>query len=98
MNEGLELEKKIRAAQAGDMDMLCELIDMYMALIDISVRQNNKKLKFWYGKEQLEQIKNLVNSASENAELKFETRGNKLVSFKVVDTLNHHVMFTGLFV
>ncbi|MBQ7292216.1 MAG: hypothetical protein IJW79_00605 [Clostridia bacterium] len=71
---------------------------LYMALIDISVRQNNKKLKFWYGKEQLEQIKNLVNSASENAELKLETRGNKLVSFKVVDTLNHHVMFTGLFV
>ena len=34
----------------------------------------------------------------ENAELKIETKGKKLVSFKVVDTLNQRVVFTGLFI
>ena len=71
--------------------------ELYSALVDISVRQNNKKLKFWYNIDQLEQIENLVKSAFENAELKLETTGNTLVSFKVVDTLNQRVIFTGLF-
>ncbi len=71
--------------------------ELYSALVDISVRQNNKKHKFWYDIDQLEQIENLVKSASENAELKLETKDDKFVSFKVVDTLNHHVIFTGLF-
>ena len=72
----------------------CEL---YTLLVDIAVRQNNKKLKFWYEKDQLETIENLVKSASENAEFKLETNGNKTVSFAVVDTLNNSVMFTGYF-
>ena len=69
-----------------------------MTLVDISVRKNNKKLKFWYNTDQLEQIENLVKSASENAELKLETKDKKIVSFIVVDTLNKHVVFTGLFI
>ena len=72
--------------------------ELYSSLVDISVRQNNKKLKFWYDKDQLEHIEGLVKSVSENAELKLETKENKLVSFKVVDTLNQRVIFTGLFI
>ena len=72
--------------------------ELYSALADIAVRKNNKKLKFCYNKDQLEQIEGLVKSASENAELKIETKENKLVSFKVVDTLNQRVIFTGLFI
>lgn len=71
---------------------------LYSTLADIAVRKNNKKLKFWYDKDQLEQIECLVKSASENAELKLEAKRNKLVSFKVVDTLNQRVIFTGLFI
>ena len=70
---------------------------LYVSLIDISVRQNNKKLKFWYDIDQLEQIDSLVKSASENAELKLETKGSKIVSFTVVDTLNNSIRFKGLF-
>ena len=69
-----------------------------MTLVDISIRQNNKKQKFWYDIEQLWQIENLVKSASKNAELKLETKGNKIISFTVVDTLNNSVRFTGLFI
>ena len=36
---------------------------LYMTLVDISVRKNNKKLKFWYNTDQLEQIENLVKFA-----------------------------------
>lgn len=71
---------------------------LYTSLVDIAVRKNNKKLKFWYDKDQLEQIESLVKSASENAELKLETKGNKIVSFTVVDALNNSVIFTGLFI
>lgn len=74
------------------------IYELYSVLVDISVRQNNKKLKYWYNTDQFEQIEDLVKSASENAELKLETKGNKLVSFKVVDTLNQRVVFTGLFI
>jgi hypothetical protein len=70
---------------------------LYTSLIDISVRQNNKKLKYWFDADQLEQIENLVKAASENAELKLETKRNKLVSFKVIDTLYDRVVFKGLF-
>ena len=72
--------------------------ELYSSLVDIAVRKNNKKLKFCYNKDQLEQIEGLVKSASENAELKIETKGTKVISFKVVDTLNQRVIFTGLFV
>jgi len=70
---------------------------LYKSLVRISVRQNNKKQKFWYNADQLEQIENLIKSASENAELKLETKGNRLVSFTVTDTLNNSVRFKGLF-
>ena len=71
---------------------------LYTSLVDISVRQNNKKHKFWYDKDQLEQIESLVRSASENAELKLETKGDKIISFTVIDTLNNSVRFTGYFI
>ena len=71
--------------------------ELHELLVGIAVRKNNRKFKFWYETDQLEQIENLVKSASRNAELKLETKGNKIISFKVVDTLNHSVMFTGLF-
>ena len=71
--------------------------ELYSALVDISVLQNRKKNKFWYDRDQAEQIESLVKSLSENAELKLETRGNKIVSFRVVDTMNNSVRFTGLF-
>ncbi|MBE6645237.1 MAG: hypothetical protein E7612_07685 [Ruminococcaceae bacterium] len=71
---------------------------LYVSLIGISVRQNNKKLKFWYNKNQLEQIETLVKSASPNAELRLETKGNAIISFTVVDTLNNSVRFKGLFI
>lgn len=74
------------------------IYELYSVLVYISVHQNNKKLKYWYNIDQFEQIEDLVKSASENAELKLETKGNKLVSFKVVDTLNQRVVFTGLFI
>ena len=72
--------------------------ELYSSLVDIAVRRNNKKLKFCYNKDQLEQIEGLVKSASENAEMKLETNGKKIVSFTVIDTLNDRVIFTGLFV
>lgn len=70
---------------------------LYTALVDIAVRQNNKKLKFWYDKDQLTQIEDLAKSASETAELRVETKGNKPVSFQVVDLLDGCVIFTGIF-
>ena len=70
---------------------------LYKSLIRISVRQNNKKQKFWYDADQLGRIENLVKSASPNAELKSERKRNKLRSFTVRDTLNDHTVFTGLF-
>jgi len=73
------------------------IYELYSALVDIAVRKNNKKLKFWYDVDQLEQIKSLVKSASENAELKLETKGSEIVSFTVVDTSNNSVRFKGLF-
>ena len=72
--------------------------ELYTPLVDISVRKNSKKLKFWYDVDQLDQIENLVRSASENAELKLEKKRNKLASFTVVDTLNNSVIFTGYFI
>ena len=72
--------------------------ELYTSLVDLAVRKNNKKHKFWYDLDQLEQIENIVKSASENAEIKLKMRGNKIVSFKVVDTLNNSVRFTGSFI
>lgn len=71
---------------------------LYMTLSDIAVRKNNKKLKFWYNMEQLEQIENLVKAVSENAELKLVKTKNKIVSFTVIDTTENRAIFTGLFI
>ncbi len=72
--------------------------ELYCALTDISVRQNHKKQKFWYEEDQLKQIKNLVKYASQYAVLKLEKKRDKLVSFKVINTWNHRVIFTGMFI
>jgi hypothetical protein len=71
---------------------------LYKSLIRISVRQNNKKSKFWYHTDQLERIEHLVTSSSKNAELRLKRKKNKTVSFTVLDTLNNHELFTGFFV
>lgn len=71
---------------------------LYNALVDISVRRNKKKHKFWYNKEQLEQIENLVKTASVNAELKLTKKENEIVSFTVIDVLNKSIGFTGFFI
>ncbi len=68
------------------------------SLIDIAVRTNNKKRKFWYKPDQLDTIEDLVRSTTENIELKLERKGNKLVSFEVIDKMNNRVIFTGLFI
>ena len=72
--------------------------ELYSSLIDISVRQYHKKHEYRYNADQLEQIENLVKAASEYAELKLITKGNKLISFTVVDTLYHRKVFKGLFI
>ena len=71
---------------------------LYKSLIRISVRQNNKKSKFWYHTDQLERIEHLVTSSSKNAELRLKRKKNKTVSFTVLDRLNNHEVFTGFFV
>ncbi len=71
---------------------------LYTSLVDISVRQNNKKHKFWYDIVQIKEIETLVNTATENAKLELKHNADKLVSFKVVDTLNDHIMFKGFFI
>ena len=72
--------------------------ELYNALVDLAVRKNKKKLKFWYSTDQLDQIEELVKSMSDHAELKLETQGRKLVRFFVVDTADGRVVFTGWFV
>ena len=71
---------------------------LYTGLLYIAVRKNNKKRKFWYDADQLNEIEDLVHSANENAELKLERKGDKLSSFKVSDTLNDREVFNGLFI
>ena len=70
---------------------------LYKSLVDMTVRRNSKKLKFWYDTAQLGHIENLVREASENAELKIQSQGDRPISFVVMDTLNNHVVFRGLF-
>ena len=72
--------------------------ELYNALVGMAVRKNNKKRKFWYTSDRLDQIEDLVKSASDHTELKLETQGNKPVRFFVVDTANGRVVFTGWFV
>ena len=53
--------------------------------------------KFWYDIDQLKKIEKIVKSASENVELRLKMKGNKTVSFMVVDKTNNSVIFKGLF-
>jgi hypothetical protein len=69
-----------------------------VSLEDIAARKNKKKLEFGYDKDQLEQIEKLVKAASKDAELRLETKENKLVSFTVIDTFDNKVIFTGSFI
>lgn len=82
-------------APFGDFERRHEL---YSSLKDLSVRRNNRKLKFWYNPEQLSEIETLVQSASFNAELKLIRKGGRLVSFEVVDLHNDRTIFTGRFI
>jgi hypothetical protein len=70
---------------------------LWVSLEDIAARKNKKKLNFGYDKDQLEQIEKLVKAASKDAELRLETKENKLVSFTVIDTFDNKVIFTGEF-
>lgn len=70
---------------------------LYESLLDLSVRKHYKRNQFWYNAEQLEQIENLVRSASQHAELKLEAKETTVVSFTVIDARDHSVIFTGLF-
>ena len=87
-----------KVSQISSFEKYRWIYELHSALEDIAVRKNNKKIKYWYDKDQLEQIERLVRSASENAELKLETNGNKIISFTVIDTLNNSVRFTGYFI
>lgn len=71
---------------------------LYDSLVDIAVRKNYNKYKFWYEKSQLKDIEALVSNASKYTELKLEQDGDRFVSFKVIDTLNDRVLFIGLFI
>jgi hypothetical protein len=86
-----------KIAQMAPFEKINRKYELYSALVDISVRQNNKKLKYWYDVDQLPQIEDLLCSASEHAEVRTYAKNGKLVSFEVVDTLNEHVVFRGLF-
>ena len=70
---------------------------LYESLLDLSVRKHYKRNQFWYNAEQLEQIEDLVRSASQHAELKLEAKDTAIVSFTVIDARDHSVIFTGLF-
>ena len=72
--------------------------ELYGALIDISVRQNNKKHKYWYEREQRTEIEDMVRAASEHAKFKVIEKNGELYSFKVLDTLSDRVVFTGFFI
>lgn len=71
---------------------------LHTALIGIAVRENSKKHKFWYDTAQVEEIGELLQGITEYAELKLERKGDKFISFTVIDTLNNHVVFEGFFI
>jgi len=71
---------------------------LYSSLVDIAVRKNYNKCKFWFKKSQLKDIETLVSNASKYTELKLEQDGDRFVSFRVIDTLNDRVIFIGLFI
>lgn len=71
--------------------------ELHTSLVNMAVRQNRKKLKFWFDRDQLGQIERLVKAASENAAVVLERKGDRLISFTVMDTRSRRVVFTGVF-
>jgi len=71
--------------------------ELYSCLIDISVKQNKKKHKFWFDKTQLNEIENKV-SLYKDSKLILNRIDDKLTSFKVIDVSDNHIVFTGHFI
>ena len=90
------LSRALKVARLSSSQDLSWCFDLYELLVHLSCK-SNKRDKFWYDIDQLEKIKKIVESASQNAELRLETKGNKTVSFMVVDKTNNSVIFKGLF-
>ena len=72
--------------------------ELYSSLVDISVRRNNKKLKFWYKVEQLDEIKNLTKKADGDYKVVVVRKSEKPISFSVVDTTDEREVFKGMFI
>ena len=81
-------------APLENLEQYCALQDL---LVDIAVRKNNKKRKFWYDENQLDKIEDLVHSANKNYKVELQRKGSKIVSFQVIDNSNCRVVFNGLF-
>ena len=90
------LSRALKVARLFSSQDLSWRFDLYELLVHLSCK-SNKRDKFWYDIEQLGKIEKMVKSASPNAELKLEIKGNKTVSFMVVDKTNNSVIFKGLF-
>ena len=71
--------------------------ELHTSLVNMAVRQNRKKLKFWFDRDQLGQIERMVKVASENAAVVLERKGDRLISFTVMDARSRRVVFTGVF-
>ena len=91
------LSRALKVARLSSSQDLKWRFELDKSLVHISVCKSNKMDKFWYDIDQLEKIKKIVKYASPNAELRLEMKGNKTVSFMVVDKTNNSVIFKGLF-
>ena len=90
------LSRALKVARLSSSQDLSWRFELYELLVHLSCKRN-KRDKFWYDIDQLEKIKKIVESASQNAELRLEMKGNKTVSFMVVDKTNNSVIFKGSF-
>ena len=91
------LSRALKVSRLSSSQDLKWRFELDKSLVHISVCKSNKMDKFWYDIDQLEKIKKIVESASPNAELRLEMKGNKTVSLMVVDKTNNSVIFKGLF-
>ncbi len=71
---------------------------LYISLKELCVRSNEKKRKYWYNTDQLDEIEAMVSSASDNAKINVERKSDRLISFTVVDVRNGNIVFTGFFI
>ncbi len=90
--------KNKKSVSSKEFKKMDELHALYRSLASLSVRRNKKKHKFWYDASQVQEIERVINDATEHAELKLKKKGNRLVSFKVIDALNARVCFVGYFI